>query len=170
METPKYTVTHTLKEGIEVIDLWNNQVIKPGDKIVYLPYFKEKGQILLKYKDIPEFQLKYPQIDKWLTIAKIDIAENPTESLKKGLLNDFGIELTDTFQPEILTPIFLSDDTCAEYHICIVSLMEDEYTIGQPGSNVPTVALSYVDLDNYLIYDLITRYCLDLFRKSYSLF
>lgn len=170
MQTPKYTITHTLKEGIEVIDLWNNQVIKPGDKIVYLPYFKEKGQILLKYRDIPEFQLKYPQIDKWLTIGKCGIVNTPLESLKSGLMTDFGICLTDNYQPEILTPIFLSDDTCAEYHICVVSLMEDEYTIEQPSSNVPTVALSYTDLDSYVVYDLVTRYCLDLFRKTYSLF
>lgn len=170
MQTPKYTVTHQLKEGIEVIDLWNNQIIKPGDKIIYLPYFKEKGQILLKYKDIPEFQLKYPNIDKWLTAAKTGITNTPLESLKSGLFTDFGIILADSYQPEILTPIFLSDDTCAEYYICIVSLMDDEYTIEANGSGVPTVALSYGDIDNYIIYDLITRHVLNVFRQSYSLF
>ena len=70
---PNYTITHKLKEGIEVIDLWNTQVIKPGDKVIFLPYFKERGQILLKYKDIPAFQLKYPHIDKWITCAKSDV-------------------------------------------------------------------------------------------------
>lgn len=170
MQTPKYTVTHTLKEGIEVLDLWNNQVIKPGDKVVYIPYFKEKGQILLKYKDIPEFQLKYPAIDKWLTVGKCGIINTPLESLKEGLMTDFGICLVDNYQPEILPPIFLSDDTCAEYHICIVSLMEDEYSIQATTNGIPTVCLSYADLDNYIIYDLITRHCLNVFKNTYSLF
>lgn len=168
--TPKYTITHKLEEGVEVINLWNKQVIKPGDKIVYIPYFKEKGQILLKYKDIPAFQLKYPSIDKWINCAKCNIDNNINDSIKKGLLVDFGIELVDDYELEILSPIFLSDDSSQEYYICIIPLMETEYTMLQAQSLIPTIALTYSDLDNYIIYDLITRYCLDLFRKSYSLF
>lgn len=168
---PKYTVTHKLNEGVEILNLWNKQVIKPEDKIVYIPYFKEKGQILLKYKDIPEFQLKYPMIDKWISCAKSNIIESDTfKSIKKGLMFEFGIELVNDYELEVLSPIFLSDDTCQEYYICIIPLMETEYSISQPESLVPTVALTYADLDSYIIYDLITRYCLDLFKKSYSLF
>lgn len=168
---PKYEIIHKLAEGVEVVNLWGKQVIKPGDKIVYMPYFKERGQILMKWKDIPAFQLKYEMIDKWISIGKHDIVdENPRESLKAGLMADFGIDLVDSYEPEILSPIFLSDDSCQEYYICIVSLMEDEYSISQTENPVPTVALSYSELDNYIVYDLITRYCLDLFRKAYSLF
>lgn len=166
----KYTVTHQLKENVEVLDVWNHQVIKPGDKLVFLPYFKEKGQILLKYKDIPEFQLKYPSIDKWLTVAKKDIQNSTIETLKSGLKECFGITLDDKYEPEILTPIFLSDDTCAEYYICIVPLMEDEYTLENAEDTIQIVSLTYTDLNNYIVYDLITRHCLNVFRQTYSLF
>jgi hypothetical protein len=168
--TAKYTVTHKLDEGVEIINLWGKQVVKPGDKIVYIPYFKEKGQILMKWKDIPQFQLKYPMIDKWISIGKNEASENILDSLKSGLMNDFGISLIDSFEPEILSPIFLSEDSCQEYYICILPLMEDDYNIQTTESEIPTIALSYADLDNYIIYDLITRHCLNVFRQTYSLF
>lgn len=167
---PKFETTHKLEEGVEVINLWGKQVIKPTDKIVYMPYFKERGQILMKWKDIPAFQLKYEMIDKWISIGKADMTGDPKESLRVGLKSDFGIVLDDSYEPEILSPIFLSDDSCQEYYICIVSLMETDYTQEQAESQVPTVALSYSELNNYTVYDLITRYSLDLFRQAYSLF
>ncbi len=168
---PKYETVHRLKENVDVVELWGKQVIKPADKIVYIPYFKERGQILMKWRDIPAFQMKYEMIDKWISIGKHDMVDgDPNAALRAGLMEDFGIELVDSYEPEILSPIFLSDDSCQEYYICIVSLMDDECTVSQATSPVPTVALSYSELNNYTVYDLITRYTLDLFRSAYSLF
>jgi len=168
---PKYTVISKISESLEIVDLWGSQVIKPEDKVAYIPYLKEQGKILLKYKDIPAFQLKYPLIDKWLTVGQIgSVKTNIKESLAEGLVKDFGLTLVESYEPEICNPIFLSTDSCGEYYICILPLMEDEFVISQPQDGIPVAALSYGDLNSYMTYDMVTKYAMDLFRAKYSLF
>ena len=109
-------------------------------------------------------------------LTVIEKHETPEEALKRGLALEFGLKLNETVKPEILAPIFLNKGNTASYHICILPLMEHDYTDFVPTGaqqldmKANNVIIQLSELKNIVIYDLITRYTVDLFKQHYSLF
>ncbi len=166
------TVNH-----IEVIDINGYTAIKEKDMVVCIPYLVEQNSILLRYENIPTFNLNRPEINKFVNVMStvIDTHESPLDALKRGLLTEYSIQLKKE-NVEILNPIFINKGNTASYHICILPLMTYEYEMIQPTDvkelemKDNNIILNIMELKNIIIYDLITRYCLDLFKQHYSLF
>lgn len=161
-------------EHIKVLDIWGYKAIQENDMVVCLPYLVEKNTILLKYEDISSYEYIEPLYEKWVVTMShiINTDEEPIDALKKGLLEEFGIELKDNITPEILQPIFITKGNTARYHICILPLMEHNYEQLEATEDKgisQLVGLSIKDINNVIIYDMITRYCLELFKKEYAL-
>jgi hypothetical protein len=76
----------------------------------------------------------------------------------------------------ILAPIFINKGNTARYHICILPLMEHQYEqlipneVEQLQMKNNNLIINISEINNLIIYDLITRYCIDLFKNHYSLF
>ena len=161
-------------EYIKVLDIWGYKAIQENDMVICLPYIVEKNTILLKYEDIPPYEFIESLYEKWVVTMStvINSNEEPIDALKRGLLNEFGIELKDNINPEILQPLFITKSNTARYHICILPLMEHNYEQLEATEDKgisQLVGLPIKDINNVLVYDMITRYCLELFKKEYAL-
>jgi hypothetical protein len=173
--TPKVTFD---AGHLQVLDIAGYTAIQESDMIVCIPYLIENNNILLRYENIPTYQIVRPEIDKYLTVMStvMDKNETPLDTLKRGLLTEYGLKLTDNCKPEILTPIFINKGNTARYHICILPLMSYDFEQVQPSEvqalqmKSNNIILHITELKNVIIYDLITRYTIDLFKQHYSLF
>jgi len=175
-QEPKTLYENEFMKVIEV-DGWS--VVEEKDSVVCIPYLKETGKILLRYEPIPPFQLINPNVEKYVTIMSetMEEGEEPMDTLRRGLKEEFGIELNANVQAEILTPIFCNKGNTRKYHICILPLMNYDYHQMEPTTDgseqekkAQNVALQLNEINAVVIYDLITRYCIDLFKTHYSLF
>lgn len=165
-------------EHLKIIDISGYTAIQEPDMVICIPYLKEKNSILLRYENIPTYNLVKPEMDKFINTMStiIEKHETPTEALKRGLALEYGLKLKEGVDVEILSPIFLNKGNTAMYHICILPLMEHEYEqfVATGVQNLEmknnNIILQISELNNIIIYDLITRYTIDLFKKHYSLF
>lgn len=162
---------------LQVIDINGYQAIQENDMVVCIPYLVEKNQILLRYENVPVFELVNPVINKYVTVMStvIDKNESPSDALNRGLLNQFGLKLKD-FNPEIVAPIFLNKGNTSRYHICILPLMDHNFEQIEPTEvqklqmSNSNISINIMEINNIIIYDLISRYTLDIFKQHYSLF
>lgn len=159
-----------------ILDIQGTIAIQQPDMVVCIPYLSEKNTIFMKYENVAPFELIRPEISKYITIMSEAITTTPEEALKTGLEKNYGIILDEKKKFEILQPIFINTTNTARYHICILPLMSYDYeqvrkddteAMIMKNSNV---LINSNDLNNYIIYDLISRYCIDLFKKEFSLF
>lgn len=166
-------------QWLDVIEVNGWTVVDEKEAVVCIPYFKETGKVILRYEEIPTFKIKNPSIEKYVTVMSetMEQGEEPIDTLRRGLKEELGIVLNQTVKPEILTPIFCNKGTTKRYHICILPLMSYEFEQQEPTTDgsaqeksAKNVALQLNEIDAVIIYDLITRYCIDLFKKHYSLF
>lgn len=151
-----------------IIEVPTGSIVKMQDYLIVLPYFKETNRVLMKYTEVPAFKMSYPHIEKWITSAKFLLdGECTKESVFAALTQHFG--LTTDVEPEIIGPIFIDDQCTTKFYISVLPLLEHEYSIEQVEEKKP-IALNCSELSNYIIYDLPSRYCLDIFKKEYSLY
>lgn len=164
---------------LKVLDINNYHVVQEHDMLICIPYLVEENSILLRYEDIPTYTYIRPEIDKFICVMSetFEKNESPKDVLFRGLKEEFGIILNDKFQPEILTPIFANKANTAQYHICILPIMQYDYEQIIPTTDgsehekkSSNIKVNINELNNYIIYDLITRYTIDIFKKHYSLF
>lgn len=161
----------------QILNINDETVLQQNSKVICIPYLIEKNSILLRYEKIKAFNQIRPEIDKYITVMLSDITEDksPLETLKTALISMYGIELSTDCKPEFLAPIFLAKDSTALYNICILPLMEYHYTQIIPSEleemkmKETNIILNTSDLNNIIIYDLVTRYTIDLFKQHYSL-
>lgn len=164
--------------SLQVLDINGYTAIQEQDMVVCIPYLIEKNSILLRYENIPPYELIRPEIDKYVNVMStvINKEETPLDALKRGLLNEFGLQLKEDFKPEILSPIFNNKGNTSRYYICILPLMDYDYEQVEPTEiqkiemKNSNIILNISEFNNVIIYDLITRYTVDLFKKHYSLF
>jgi hypothetical protein len=168
MEEIKSTDLFTFNGNSKVIDVYGKEIVKMPDYLIVLPYFKETNKVLMKYTEIPAFKYSFPHIDKWITAAKYSLkGECNKESVINAVKENFG--MTIDIEPEILGPIFVDDMCTTKCYVCVLPLLEHEYSI-EPVLEKKPVALNCSELANYIIYDLPSKYCLDVFKKEYSLY
>ena len=177
MNKVKSTVIHDAGY-LKLIDINGYTAVKEDDMVVCIPYLIESNTILLRYENIPPFELVNPLIDKYITVMSKVVNEDGgvRESLSRGLEDEFGIVLKEAKSTEILQPIFINKGNTARYHICILPLMSYDYEMvrnedaKQMEMKDGNIAININEINNIVIYDLISKYTIDLFKKEYSLF
>lgn len=177
---PAFTPKVIFDSGyLKVLDINNYHAVQENDMLVCIPYFPETGNILLRYESIPTYNFIVPQADKFVCIMSETFKdkETPREALKRGLKEEFGIIINDNVNADILTPIFSNKGNTARYHICILPLMSYDYEQVKPEGDgteyemtASNISIQINEINNLIIYDLITRYAIDLFKKEYALF
>ncbi len=164
---------------LKMMDINDWHFIDEQSMVICIPYFQEQNKILLRYEEIPPFTYKYPHIDKFITVMSetMEPGETPEQTLIRGLKEEFGIELVNSVKPEIMNPIFSNKGCTAQYNICILPLMNLDYTLNTPTTDgsafekrAKSVEVHLSELNNVVLYDLVSKYALDMFKKHYSLF
>jgi len=161
---------------IQILDIQGTVAIQQKDMVICIPYLSEKNTLFMQYKNVAPFELIKPEISKYITVMSEVVETTPEAALKTGLEKNYGIVLSENKKFEILQPIFINTSNTARYHICILPLMSYDYEqIYKEDSDAmimknSNVLINSSELNNYIIYDLISRYAIDLFKKEYSLF
>lgn len=163
---------------LQILNINGFTAVQEKDMVVCIPYLVEQNKIIMRYEDVPTYNLIKPEMDKFITVMStvMEKDEFPKDALKRGLEKEFMIKLKDSCNPEILDPIFINKGNTAMYHICILPLMTYDYEQEKPSDDMvmemkaSNILININELNNYIIYDLITRYTMDLFKKEYSLF
>jgi len=163
---------------LQILDINGSKCIKHSDTIYCIPYLVEQNAILLRYESIPAFELTRPEIDKYLNVMSTNLEYNETsqESLKRGLLQQFGLELSENKNIEVSNPIFINKIDASKIYFCILPLMEYDYTQIEPTEveklemNATNVLVNIQSFNNIIVYDLMSIHLLEQFKKDYSLF
>lgn len=164
------------KNNFKLLDVQGTTAFQQKDMVICIPYLSERNIILMRYENVAPFELIRPEISKYITAMSTAIDTTPEEALKKGLEENFGIVLDEKKKFEILQPIFIDKHNTARYHICILPLMSYDYEQVRKNEVVAmemkdnNVLINSNELNNYIVYDLISRYSVDLFKKEFSLF
>jgi hypothetical protein len=164
---------------LKLVDINGYHVAQEKDMLICIPYLVEKNSILLRYEEVPPYEFVNPGVDRYVVVMSesFQSGEMPEDVLKRGLREEYGIVLKDKVKPEILSPLFVSKGNTARYFICILPLMEHDYEQHRPDGDgsefemrAKNLIINIAELNNVIIYDMVTRYTVDLFKKYYSLF
>lgn len=162
---------------VKVLDVNGQTVTQSSDVVICLPYLVERASLLFRYMPEKAFSLVNPNIDKYVTALNIKVqeGETPVEAVKSGLKYVYGIELKN-FEPEIQPAMFGTPGSATRYHICILPLMNHNFEQIQPSESMKlqmmnsNVIFQTNELSNLIIYDILTKYTLDIFKDKYLLY
>lgn len=165
-------------DDFQVLNVMGESKVQQKDKIVCLPYFTDKNELLFRYTENHTFNIKRPEIDKFIKVltTTINKDESPNDALKRDLEDKFGLILEEQTHVEILPPIYLSEDNTCRIYFCVLPLTIADYEQIVPAEDKKmkmknnNVSVHINELKNIIVYDLITRYTIDLFKHHYSLF
>lgn len=161
-------------KNIIKFDDW--EITTEKDRIIVLPYLKDRETILLRHEYIPTFRYRtmmdYKE-DKsdgyFLTLISGNIEEGETaeKTLKREIYEESGIVLSSVKQIELEEPLFNDKGNTSKINICLLPLNEGEYrqTIA-PGDGSKSEYLSKIveiplkDIEHLQCHDLTTKHLL----------
>jgi hypothetical protein len=163
--------------SIKVLDVNGKTVTQSSDVVICLPYLVERASLLFRYMPENAFSLVNPTIDKYVTALNVIVqdGETPVEAVKSGLKYVYGIELKN-FAPEIQPAMFVAPGSATRYHVCIMPLMNHNFEQIQPEESMKlqmmnsNVIFQTNELSNLIIYDIMTKYTIDIFKDKYLLY
>jgi 8-oxo-dGTP pyrophosphatase MutT (NUDIX family) len=154
----------------------NYEWVKEKDCIVFLPYLVQHNSILLRMEPVPPYKERFPFINKFTVIGSGSIEENeqPLQTLKRELKEEFGLVIRENFEFNIKGPLMMTKGNSAQYYYCILPLYDYDYQfITASGDGT----LTELESDNFRFnvnqiehletYDLITEFVISKFRTIY---
>jgi len=169
MEIKKTTIYQT--DDIKLSKVWNETIIEQPNQLLVLPYLKEKNEILCQYKEVLSWQSEQPLIDKWIQIGTVVAGNEVTISdVFSACKSQFGLMVDSNVQVDILAPIYIDSKSTKKIWIVVVELLEHQYEIDVNDMIGSPIRLNCSEMNNYIVYDIQTRYIFDLFKKEWSLF
>lgn len=152
-------------------DEWN--IVKERDGVICIPYLIETNQIIVRQEYIPSYKYSDGQ-DYHLALVGggIEQGESPEIALIRELQEEAGIVLRDNFKIEFDKPLFVGKHSCNKYHMCILTLNENDYheiTIKGDGSKFENMSktgkIDIKYLNSLNASDVMTEYMLDKLKK-----
>lgn len=163
--------------GLKIVDINGTKAIEEKDKIIILPYYVQKRGILLRYENVPAFEVKQKGISHYLTALTTTINnDDQIGSVKDALEKNYGIRIYLDDKINITNPIFLTTTQTTKYYFAFVHLYDGQYEEVQVTDyqqlefKDKNAYISVDELDNAIIYDLITNYSINHFKEKYLLF
>jgi hypothetical protein len=165
---------------LNIINYKDWDIITGKDKIAILPYLKDDGYILLKYENIPTYNYKlkdnqiYKNVFNFLTIIKSDILNNEslTNSVRRVLLNDCGISLSQNYPINVDKQLFKDEKNTGQYYISLLELNYNDFkqvTAKTNDVNNKVIKISLGEIDNIKTFDIITDYLLLKLKYEYKI-
>ena len=163
---------------LKVIDYKGYEIVQEKDMVICIPFLLEEKKLILRYEPIPTFQLDNRNTALFLTSMSesVEEGETPLETLKRGLIEELGIELGDYINPIIEPPLYVSKGCSAKYHVCILPLLTTDVNYVRPTTDgsehekeAKNVKVDMYSLDQLKINDTITQFALNLFKNRYML-
>lgn len=164
-------------DDFQVLNVNDSNKIQMTDIVVCLPYLAQTHELLLRYGTNDTFNIIRPEIDKFISILQFKVEDklDINTTIKNQVEDKFGLQINDETNIEVLPPIFLFNESTVRFHFCILTLMEHDYEQIVPSEDKQlkmknsNISLHLSELKNIIVYDLITRYTIDLFKSHYRL-
>lgn len=164
-------------DDFQVLNVHNSNKIQMTDIVVCLPYIAQSHELLLRYGVNDTYNIIRPEIDKFISVLQFKVEDklDITSTIKTQVEDKFGLQINNDTEIEVLPPIFLFDQSTVRVHFCVLTLMEHNYELIVPTEDKQlkmksnNISLHISELKNIIIYDLITRYTIDLFKSNYRL-
>jgi len=167
-------------KDIDIIEYMEWDIIKGKDKIAILPYLKDDGYILMRYENIPTYNYKYKNINgyknvfNFLNIIKSDILNNesPTQSVRRVLVDECGIVLSNNYPITISNKLFKDEKNTGQYYICLLELNYNDFKQSRLNKSIKdqsVIKISLGDIDDIKTFDLITEYLLLKLKFNYNI-
>jgi len=155
-------------DELSIIKFDDKDVVISDAEVVILPYFKDEGYILLKHEKCPAFKFKYKDkseyntIDYYLTSIKDSFNDDQTETqnVRRILYEKTGVVLNQLFPIEVDKVLFKDVNNVGQYHICLLTINYNDYkqTSIKVTEENRVVKVSFGDIDNLKIFDIVTDY------------
>lgn len=158
----------------KIVDINGKQVISDTNKVIILPYFVQKGGILLRYENLPEFEISQKGITTYLTALSATLQKDVdiNNVIKQALIDKFGIKIYNDSHINICEPIFLTPGQTTKYTFVYVLLYDGQFEEIEVSDyqriefKDKNAFVSTSNIKNCIIYDLVTKYCIDYLKSS----
>lgn len=163
------------KHNIDIIKYKEEYFVKEQDRVIILPYFVDDGFILMRNENIIPYQYGYmydnlnKNLQSFLTVIteKIEVGENPKNTVRRGLYEEAGIVLNSLFDVEISQPLYISKKNCSKYYYSLLEIRYNDYKQTSPKimdktdlkSQIIKIDLGYID--DIKTHDIVTELMLE---------
>lgn len=162
---------------MKVLNLDEWTVVEEKDMVVCIPYLVEENKIILRQEYIPTYNYVDGQ-NFHLTVlsGSVEKDEEPSKTIVRELEEEAGIILREDFPIEIYKSLFVSKGNTAKYHICLLTINENDYHQVIPkgdGSDSEakskTIKIDVKNINNLMPNDTITELLLLLTKCNLGL-
>lgn len=165
-------------EKVKVALYDGSEVILAGDRVHVLPYFMDDGHIVMWHGEFPAYQYRYKDtehrsIDRFISVVSEEVkkGERVDVAVRRALADKLGIALKATYDLTIVGPFFVSTESSAQCHVCLVEVRYNDYrqthAEGRPDGRAIKVSLG--DIADLRVHDVPTAYLLNLLKIEYKL-
>jgi len=166
-------------DNFSVITFNDKDVILSKDKMIILPYLRDDGFILMKYKKFPAFSYRYKDNATYqneqfyVSCISGDIIEkdNEVQNLRRIVHDETGLVLSTNVNIEVDKIVFKSEDSAGQYHFCLLNLSYNDYkqvSLKMNDDN-KTIKVSLGDIDDIKCYDMATEYMILKFKYEINI-
>lgn len=161
---------------VKSVEGW--EVVSEKDMVIALPFFTDRGEVMVRAEVVPSFTLRNPTHKHFLTLmsGSVEPGESPDATLRRELVEECGIKLTDRYRPEKVGEFMVSKGSVAKYHIYILELMPHHYeqvpatTDGSKAEKQSSnVMVKVRNLKNLTPQDMVTAYTIGAFVAKHQL-
>lgn len=158
--------------NIKITNIDGTDIIEEPDKVVILPYYVSKRGILLRYENIQAFESKQKGVLHYLTVLTSNVENDDVKgTVIKSLIDVYGIKLYNE-DITITNPIFITNTQSSKVYFVFVNLYDGKYEeivvsdFKQLEFKDKNAFVSLDSLNNTIIYDLLSTYSLNMFKKD----
>ncbi|MBN1214206.1 MAG: NUDIX domain-containing protein [Candidatus Lokiarchaeota archaeon] len=165
---------------IDIVKYKDTEILKVGDKVAVLPYFRDEATFLMRLEYTPAYQLKNREhiqlrtITNYLTITTggIEKGETPEQTIRRELYEENGIVLNNMYPFEIEGPFFTDKYNTSQIYVCLLELPVNSYRQVKPPTDgseheklSKPIRISIGDINQIVNNDLISKYLIDKLIK-----
>lgn len=163
-------------EHIDVVKYKDSEIIRNGDKVVFLTYLRDEATFLMRLEYTPAYMYKnrdksnLRNITNYLTVntGSMEEGETPEQTIRRELYEENGIILNNMFQFDIEGPYFIDKYNTSQLWFCLLELPVNTYRQIKPPTDgtkneklSKTIRVSIGDINQIVKNDLMTKYLVD---------
>jgi len=181
-DIPAVPEDETLFNGknLDIISYKETEILKVGDKVAILPYFRDEATFLMRLEYTPAYQYKnrdksnLKNITNYLTVITGAVEEGETyeHTIRRELYEESGIVLNNLYSFDTEGPFFTDKYCTSQVWICLLELPVNTYRQVKPPTDgskneklSKCIRVSVGDINQIVNNDLISRYMITMLKN-----
>jgi len=181
-DIPAVPEDETLFNGknLDIISYKETEILKVGDKVAILPYFRDEATFLMRLEYTPAYQYKnrgksnLKNITNYLTVitGAVDEGETYEHTIRRELYEESGIVLNNLYSFDTEGPFFTDKYSTSQTWICLLELPVNSYRQVKPPTDgskneklSKCIKVSVGDINQIVNNDLISKYMITMLKN-----